>query len=98
MVRKGPLICGAVLASIHFLLIGLPFIVSRGEGEGLILVIFVDFPLFYLANIAMPKLLWNSVTFNFFWFVVLGTMMYLLIGYGICRLFTRAKDESNSET
>jgi NosR/NirI family nitrous oxide reductase transcriptional regulator len=43
-----------------------------------------------VAEVTFQRLLLNSVPFNFVWFVVLGTIMYFLIGYGLGKLFNRA--------
>jgi hypothetical protein len=97
MSRKIPIISGATLAVIHFLIVGIPFIQSRGGGEAIgYLVLFVDFPLAILGEITFPRLLLNSVPFNFFWFVVLGTIMYFFIGYGVGVLISRAASKTNA--
>ena len=97
MSRKIPFIVGATLGMIHFALVGIPFIQSKGGGEGLAYqILFVDFPLYVVAEVAFQRHLLNSVPFNFYWFVVLGTIMYFLIGYGVCRLFQRAIRKRNA--
>lgn len=99
MSQKVPIIVGATLGVIHFLVVGIPFIQSKGGGEAIgYLVLFVDFPLEVVGELAFPRLLSNSVRFNFFWFVVLGTIMYFLIGYGIGVLISRATRKKNAET
>lgn len=99
MSRKVPIIIGITLGVIHFILVGIPFIQSKGGGEALgYLVLFVDFPLDVIAEVAFQRLLLNSVAFNFFWFVVLGTIMYFLIGYGIGVLINRATRKKNTKT
>lgn len=96
MSRKIPLIFATTLATMHFAVVGLPFIQSRGGGEALAyLILFVDFPLYLVTEFAFQRLALNSVPFNFFWFVVLGTIMYFLIGYSIgflIRRFFRSND------
>lgn len=99
MSRKVPIIVGTTLGVVHFALVGIPFILSKGGGEGLAYqILFVDFPLYVVAEVAFQRLLLNSVPFNFFWFVGLGTIMYFLIGYGVCRLFNRATRKTDAET
>jgi hypothetical protein len=99
MSRKVPIIVGLVLGVIHFALVGVPFIQSKGGGEALAYqILFIDFPLYVVAEVAFQRLLLNSVPFNFFWFVVLGTIMYFLIGYGVGVLFNRATRKTNAET
>ncbi len=95
---KAPLITGTALGAIHFVLVGIPFIQSRGGGEAVAYqILFIDFPLYIVAEIAFQRLLLNSVPFNFVWFVVLGTIMYFLIGYGLGMLFNRATRKNNAE-
>lgn len=97
MSRKVPIIVGAILGVIHFLLVGIPFIQSKGGGEGLAYqILFMDFPLYIVAEVAFQRMLLNSVPFNFFWFVVLGTIMYFLIGYGLGVLFNRSIRKTNA--
>ena len=92
------MIVGSTLGVIHFVVLGIPFVQSKGGGEGLgYLVLFVDFPLYVFAELVLQRLLLNSVTFNFFWFVVLGTIMYFLIGYGIGVFIQRATRKSDTE-
>ena len=99
MSRRTPIIVGVTLGLFHFILVGVPFIQSKGGGEGLAYqLLFVDFPLYVVAEVAFQRLLLDSVPFNFFWFVVLGTVMYFLVGYGVCRLFQRAIRKTNAET
>lgn len=99
MSRKVAIIIGTTLGAIHFVLVGIPFIQSKGGGEELAYrVLFVDFPLYIAAEVAFQRLLLSSVLFNFFWFVVLGTIMYFFIGYGACRLFQRVFHKTNAET
>jgi hypothetical protein len=99
MSRKVPVIAGTTLGVIHFVLVGIPFIQSKGGGEAIAYqILFVDFPLYIMAEVAFQRLLLNSVPFNFLWFVVLGTIMYFLIGYGLGRLFNRATRKKNDET
>ena len=99
MSRKAPIIVGVTLGLIHFVLVGIPFIQSKGGGEGLAYqILFVDFPLYVVAEVAFQRLLLNSVAFNFYWFVVLGTIMYFLFGYGACRLFQRVIHKTNANT
>ena len=99
MSRKVPIIIGIVLGATHFVLVGIPFIESKGGGEALgYLVLFIDFPLYLIAEVAFPRLLLNSVRFNFFMFVVLGTIMYFLIGYGIGVLIERGTRKTDAGT
>jgi hypothetical protein len=99
MSHKHPLIVGTTLGLVHIFLVGMPFVQSGGGGEATgYLVLFVDFPLYLMAEIAFPRLLLNSVPFNFFWFVVLGTLMYGSIGYGLGLLSDRVSERKNAET
>jgi hypothetical protein len=99
MSRKVPIIVGIALGVIHFVLVGVPFIQSKGGGEAIAYqILFIDFPLYVVAEVAFQRLLLNSVPFNFFWFVVMGTIMYFLIGYGVGVLFNRATRKTNTET
>jgi hypothetical protein len=74
------------LGTIHFLIVGLPYVSRGGSGEGLLYVVFVDFPLFYAAELLAPWSLYNSSSFNFLLFPVMGTVMYAAIGYVLGRL------------
>ena len=88
---KAPLITGTALGAIHFVLVGIPFIQSKGGGEAVAYqILFIEFPLYIVAEVASQRSLLNSVPFNFVWFIVLGTIMYFLIGYGLGKLFNRA--------
>jgi hypothetical protein len=78
-----------VLGAVHFLLVGVPFIAAGGGGEALLYIVFVDFPLFWLAESLFSGLLFNSVAFNFWMFPVIGTIMYAAIGYVLGLLFVR---------
>jgi len=99
MKRKLPIVFCTVLGIIHFILVGIPFIQSRGGGEAIgYLVLFVDFPLYLLGELAFPKLLLNNVRFNFFWFVIMGTVMYSAIGYALGLLFNQSSGSKNDET
>jgi len=99
MSRRVPIIVGTTMAAAHFILVGVPFIKSGGGGEGLAYqILFVDFPLYVAAEVAFQRLLLNSVPFNFFWFVVLGTLMYFLIGYAVGLLVNRGANKTNAET
>jgi hypothetical protein len=99
MSRRLPVIVGTTLGIIHIILVGIPFVQSGGGGEAIgYRVLFVDFPLYLAAELAFPRLLLNSVLFNFFWFVVLGAIMYFIIGYGLGLIFNRASDKKNPET
>ena len=99
MKRKLPIVFGTVLGIIHFILIGIPFIQSKGGGEAIgYLVLFVDFPLYILGELAFPKLLLNSVRFNFFWFVIMGTLMYSTIGYALGLIFNKSGKSNNAKT
>jgi hypothetical protein len=84
-------IFGVALGALHFLLIGVPFILARGGGEGLMYIVFIDFPLFALASSIPPisRLMYNSVAFNFVWFCLGGSLMYGLAGYWAARLFAK---------
>ena len=99
MSRKVAIIVGITLGAIHFVLVGIPFMQSKGGGEAIgYLIVFVDFPLYVIAELVLQRLLLNSVTFNFLWFVVLGSIMYFLIGYGIGMLVQRASRKGDTET
>lgn len=97
--RKVPIIAGVTLGALHFALVGIPFIQSRGGGEALgYLIFFVDFPLYVVTEFAFQRLALNSVAFNFFWFVVLGTAMYFLIGYSIGLLVNHVRRKNVTKT
>ena len=99
MSRKVAIIVGITLGAIHFVVVGIPFMQSKGGGEAIgYLIVFVDFPLYVIAEFAFQRLLLSSVTFNFVWFVVFGTIMYFLIGYGIGVLIQRASRKVDTET
>lgn len=98
MRRKLPIVFGTALGIIHFTLVGIPFLQSGGGGEAIgYLVLFVDFPLYLLGELVFPKLLLNSVRFNFFWFVIMGTIMYSAIGYALGFLFNQNSGSKNAE-
>lgn len=79
-------IFGIALGALHFLLVGVPFILARGGGEGLMYIILVDLPLFALASLPpISWLMYNSVVFNFIWFCLGGSFMYGLAGYWAAR-------------
>jgi len=94
MIRKTPIVFGAVLGLIHIALVGIPFVQSNGGGEAIAYqILFLDFPLYIVAEAMFPRLLLSSVPFNFVWFVVLGTIMYVLIGYAAGLVFSpRARE------
>jgi len=99
MRSKLPLFIGVILGSAHFALVGIPFIQSSGGGESVAyLIVFLDFPLYIAAEALFQRLLLSSVPFNFFWFVVLGTVIYALLGYLLGRIFAGNLDRTNSET
>ena len=53
---KVPIIVGATMGVIHFLLVGIPFILSKGGGEALAFqVLFFDFPLYVVAEVALQR-------------------------------------------
>jgi hypothetical protein len=81
-----------VFGAIHFLVVGVPFIATGGSGEGLLHILFIDFPLFWLSEALFPGLLFNSVAFGFWMFPVAGTLMYAALGYGLGFLF-RAREK-----
>ena len=78
---KIPITLALLLGAVHFLIVGIPFIHAGGGGEGLLYILLIDLPLFWLASLLMPKLLYNSVAFNFWLFPVIGTVMYAAVGY-----------------
>jgi hypothetical protein len=99
MSRKLPIIIGTTLGIVHIALVGIPFVQSGGGGEAIgYQVLFADFPLYLLAELAFPRLLLNSVLFNFLWFVVLDTILYCIIGYAVGLLFNRVSGKQNAET
>jgi hypothetical protein len=99
MSRRVPLIVGTTMAAVHMILVGVPFIKAGGGGEGIgYQILFMDFPLYVVAEVAFQRLLLNSVSFNFYWFVVLGTVMYFLIGYILGLLVNRGIHKTNAET
>jgi hypothetical protein len=68
----------------HVLVVAVPFAIQ--SGEALLYVLFVDFPLFYAAQVLAPGLLYNNPAFNFLLFPVMGTVMYAALGYLLGRL------------
>ena len=99
MNRKIPIVVSITLGIIHIVLVGIPFVQSGGGGEAIgYRVLFVDFPLYLVAELAFPNFLLNSVRFNFFWFVMLGTIMYSAIGYAIGLRFNRGSGSKRDET
>ena len=75
------------------MIVGIPFILAGGGGEGLIYLALIDLPLFIIGEFVFPGLLLNSVMFNFILFVVIGTLMYALLGYLLGLLFRRIKSK-----
>lgn len=99
MRRKVPIIVGAILGTAHFVLVGIPFILSKGGGESIAYQIyFLDFPLYAAAEAMFQRLLLSSVLFNFLWFVMLGTVMYGLLGFIIGLAFSRGFRKTNAES
>ena len=80
-----------MFGAIHFLIVGVPFIQAGGGGEGLLYILIIDFPLYLMANVVTPRLLLNSVTFNFWLFAVGGTIMYAALAYLIARALVRGR-------
>lgn len=72
-----------VLGAGHSLRVGVPFIIEKGGGEGLLYILIIDFPLYLLGMWTVTNLMYTSVIFNFFLFVLGGTLMYAFIGYGM---------------
>ena len=99
MRNKLPIIIATILGLVHFVLVGVPFIQSNGGGESVAYqIFFLDFPLYILAEALFQPLLLNSVLFNFLWFVVLGTVMYALLGYVLGLVLAYGSRKSNAET
>jgi len=97
MIRKTPVVFGAVLGCVHVALVGIPFVLSNGGGEAIAYqILFLDFPLYLVAEAVFPRLLLSSVPFNFVWFVVLGTIMYVLIGYAAGLLLSRGARKADA--
>ena len=71
---------------------------DRGGGEGLGYILYTDYPLFLVGRIVCGRLLYKSVAFNFILFVIGGTLMYVLVGYGMCALLARFGRQSRQET
>jgi hypothetical protein len=90
---KIPISAAVLLSALHFTIVGIPFIQAHGGGEGLLYIQLVDFPLDRLANALAPKLYYNSVTFNFWLFPVIGSVMYAAFGYllGLLVVLARKK-------
>lgn len=66
MTRGFPIVVGITLGVIHFVLVGVPFILSKGAGEAVAYqILFVDFPLYIIAEVVFQRLLLNNVPFNF---------------------------------
>ena len=74
---------------LHFMIVGIPFMVKGGGGEDLLYIVLIDLPLYIVGEIAFQRLLLHSVPFNFLQFVVIGTLMYILLGYFIGVLIQR---------
>jgi len=74
--------------------VGVPFIKAGGGGEGLLYIVIVDFPLFWLVNSLHPAALYNSLAFNFWLFPVTGTIMYAALGYLLGLLLRRIGRET----
>ena len=81
MKYKTPMTMALVFGTVHFLVVGIPFIKAGGGGERLLYIVLVDYPLFWLANLLAPKPLYTSVAFNFWLFPIMGTIMYAAVGY-----------------
>jgi ABC-type Na+ efflux pump permease subunit len=83
MKRKIEIIFALIFGIIHFIIVGIPFILERGGGERLLYIMFIDLPLFFIGNLFFKNLLYNSLLFNFILFVIIGTLMYSIFGYFI---------------
>jgi hypothetical protein len=94
MKQKLPLIFASILGLLHFLIVGVPFIIAGGGGEGIIYIILIDLPLYIIGELVFRGLLLNSVIFNFILFVVVGTLMYALLGYLLGALLHRIKSKN----
>lgn len=81
MKSKVPVVLAVLLGALHFLVVGIPFIRAGGGGERLLYILLIDYPLDRLAESIARVQLYNSVAFNFWWFPVLGTVMYAAVGY-----------------
>ena len=81
--RSLPALSAAVLGGGHLLAVGPAFIAAGGGGERLTYIIFLDLPLFLMAKLLTPRLLFNSVPYNFLLFVIGGSAMYAAVGYGL---------------
>ena len=71
---------------------------DRGGGEGLVYILYTDYPLFLVGRIVCGRLLYDGVGFNFILFVIGGTLMYVLVGYGMGKLLGRFRRQSREET
>jgi hypothetical protein len=88
---KTPVAMAVLIGIAHFLIVGIPFLQAQGGGEGLMYIVFVDFPLYWVANVCAPRLMYNSVAFNFWLSPILGTIMYAAFGYSVGSLLVLVK-------
>lgn len=84
MKKSAKIITGMVFASFHILTVVLTLINTGGSGEGqAMLVIIIDYPLVLLLG-AVPggsHILYGSTTAYIFFFSIVGTLMYALVGF-----------------
>jgi hypothetical protein len=87
MKNKVPLIFAIICAILHLLLVAVVPLVFGYRGEEQLYIVLLDLPLFRLAEIVAPRLLYNSGIFNFILIYVLGTVMYAFVGFIIGLFF-----------
>jgi hypothetical protein len=86
IIRFVPPIGALVFGAFHVLTIVTTLFATHGHGEGqAFAVLFLDFPLVLLLQ-AVPGggyILYQSVTAYVWFFSSVGTLMYLIVGYGL---------------
>ena len=70
---------------------------DSGGGGGLVYIFYTDYPLFLFGRTACGRLLYNSAAFNCILLVIGGTLMYVLVGYGMGKLLAGFRRQSRQE-
>ena len=86
---KLPSFLAITFGLLHFMVVGIPFLVAGGGGEGLLYIGLIHLPLFIIGEFAFKALFYNSLVFNFILFIVIGTLMYSFLGYMLGLLVRR---------
>jgi hypothetical protein len=76
-----PKILSISFGTLHFAIVGVPFILLNGNGEGLWYTLFIDYPLLLIGDFIFPRFMYGSIFGAFIVFVIGGTVMYASIGY-----------------